>query len=33
MPTLLQHEWKIRGSRCGLWANERLRDQIAERGW
>jgi len=22
MPTLLQHEWKVESSRCGLWAND-----------
>jgi len=33
MPTLLQLERKVGGSRCGLWAIERLRDQVAERGW
>jgi len=33
MPTLLQLEWKVGDKRCGLWTNELLRDQVAERGW
>jgi len=36
MPTLLQLEWKVGGSRCGVWANERLRSSYRARmtsGW
>jgi len=33
MPTLLQLEWKVGDSRCGLRTNKWLRDQVAERGW
>jgi len=33
MSTLLQLEWKVEGSHYGLWANERLRDQVAKREW
>jgi len=33
MFTLLQLEWKIGSSRCGLRGDERLCHQIAERWW